>query len=58
LQHTKPNKQAIQGGGLPEDAVQIPAKAVEVFEKYLHNLTQTGFSESWNSDSPWTLGLG
>lgn len=24
----------IQGGGLPEDAVQIPAKAVEVYEKY------------------------
>ena len=23
----------IQGGGLPEDAVQIPAKAVEVYEK-------------------------
>ena len=25
----------IQGGGLPEDAVQIPAKAVEVYEKYV-----------------------
>ncbi|KAI9036556.1 snoRNA-binding rRNA-processing protein ENP1 [Aspergillus affinis] len=25
--------QFIQGGGLPEDAVQIPAKAVEVYEK-------------------------
>lgn len=24
----------IQGGGVPEDAVQIPAKAVEVYEKY------------------------
>jgi essential nuclear protein 1 len=23
----------IQGGGLPEDAVQIPAKAIEVYEK-------------------------
>lgn len=23
----------IQGGGAPEDAVQIPAKAVEVYEK-------------------------
>lgn len=23
----------IQGGGVPEDAVQIPAKAVEVYEK-------------------------
>ncbi|KAL3440731.1 Bystin-domain-containing protein [Aspergillus insuetus] len=28
--HTGP---IIQGGGLPEDAVQIPAKAVEVYEK-------------------------
>ncbi|KAL2840829.1 Bystin-domain-containing protein [Aspergillus pseudodeflectus] len=28
--HTGP---MIQGGGLPEDAVQIPAKAVEVYEK-------------------------
>lgn len=27
--------QFIQGGGLPEDAVQIPAKAVEVYEKYV-----------------------
>jgi essential nuclear protein 1 len=25
----------IQGGGAPEDAVQIPAKAVEVYEKYV-----------------------
>jgi essential nuclear protein 1 len=25
----------IQGGGIPEDAVQIPAKAVEVYEKYV-----------------------
>ena len=25
----------IQGGGLAEDAVQIPAKAVEVYEKYV-----------------------
>lgn len=25
----------IQGGGLPEDAVEIPAKAVEVFSKYV-----------------------
>lgn len=25
----------IQGGGAPEDAVQIPAKAIEVFEKYV-----------------------
>lgn len=24
---------AIQGGGMPEDAVQIPAKAIEVYEK-------------------------
>lgn len=24
---------AIQGGGLPEDAVQIPPKAIEVYEK-------------------------
>lgn len=25
----------IQGGGIAEDAVQIPAKAVEVYEKYV-----------------------
>lgn len=24
---------AVQGGGAPEDAVQIPAKAIEVYEK-------------------------
>jgi essential nuclear protein 1 len=24
----------IKGGGIPEDAVQIPAKALEVYEKY------------------------
>lgn len=28
-------KPKIQGGGLPEDAVEIPAKAVEVFSKYV-----------------------
>ncbi|KAJ5550737.1 hypothetical protein N7535_001320 [Penicillium sp. DV-2018c] len=28
-----PYGQYIQGGGIPEDAVQIPAKAVEVYEK-------------------------
>jgi essential nuclear protein 1 len=27
--------QYVQGGGIPEDAVQIPAKAVEVYEKYV-----------------------
>jgi essential nuclear protein 1 len=26
--------QVIKGGGVPEDAVQIPAKALEVYEKY------------------------
>lgn len=26
---------AIQGGGAPEDAVQVPAKAVEVYEKFV-----------------------
>lgn len=26
--------QVIKGGGAPEDAVQIPAKALEVYEKY------------------------
>lgn len=25
----------IQGGGLPEDAVEIPAKVVEVYSKYV-----------------------
>lgn len=25
----------IQGGGLPEDSVEIPAKAVEVFSRYV-----------------------
>lgn len=25
----------IHGGGLPEDAVELPAKAVEVFSKYV-----------------------
>lgn len=29
----------IQGGGLAEDAVQIPAKAVEVYEKYVRALS-------------------
>jgi essential nuclear protein 1 len=33
----------IQGGGLPEDAVQIPAKAIEVYEKYVPQVS---------SDSP------
>lgn len=28
-------KPEIQGGGLPEDAVEIPAKAVDVFSKYV-----------------------
>lgn len=28
-------KPKIQGGGLPEDAVELPAKAVEVFSKYV-----------------------
>ena len=28
-------KPKIQGGGPPEDAVEIPAKAVEVFSKYV-----------------------
>lgn len=32
-QHVDPAR--VQGGGLAEDAVQIPAKAVEVYEKYV-----------------------
>ena len=32
---TQAGKPKIQGGGLPEDAVEIPAKAVEVFSKYV-----------------------
>lgn len=32
-QHGEPTR--IHGGGAAEDAVQIPAKAVEVFEKYV-----------------------
>lgn len=28
-------KPKIQGGGLPEDAVELPAKAVQVFSKYV-----------------------
>lgn len=31
----EPGAPKIQGGGLAEDAVQIPAKAVEVYEKYV-----------------------
>lgn len=34
----------IQGGGLAEDAVQIPAKAIEVYEKYV-NFPNTGDSQ-------------
>lgn len=30
---TGPGGQFVQGGGAPEDAVQIPAKAIEVYEK-------------------------
>ena len=31
-------EQVIKGGGAPEDAVQIPAKALEVYEKYVSRL--------------------
>lgn len=36
----------IQGGGAPEDAVQIPAKAVEVYEKYVKITKSLYFSAS------------
>ena len=32
------DKPTIQGGGAPEDAVQIPAKAIEVYEKFVDRL--------------------
>lgn len=32
-----------QGGGMPEDAVQIPAKAVEVYEKRVYLVLGNGF---------------
>jgi essential nuclear protein 1 len=38
------NQPVIQGGGPPEDAVEIPAKAMEVFEKY--ELPLCGFGSS------------
>lgn len=31
--------QFIKGGGAPEDAVRIPAKAMEVYEKYVSSLS-------------------
>ncbi len=30
----------IQGGGIPEDAVELPAKVVEVYSKYAYGLSQ------------------
>lgn len=33
--HSGEDAPQIYGGGLAEDAVQIPAKAVEVYEKYV-----------------------
>lgn len=34
------NNPVIKGGGPPEDAVEIPAKAMEVFEKYVLHFRQ------------------
>jgi essential nuclear protein 1 len=55
------NQSPIHGGGLPEDAVQIPAKALEVFEKYVLGLIGCNFTnrleQSWFNTLPlqvWT----
>lgn len=52
------NQPKIMGGGRPEDAVQIPAKAVEVFEKYVSRLLSslsrlyTDQRQSWHAPLP------
>lgn len=33
---TQTREPVIQGGGAPEDAIELPAKVVEVYSKYVH----------------------
>ena len=35
---TTPHEPMIHGGGAPEDAVELPAKVVEVYSKYIFRL--------------------
>lgn len=42
----------IQGGGLAEDAVQIPAKAVEVYEKYVTEREHISFFVNILANTP------
>lgn len=35
---TTPHEAIIHGGGAPEDAVELPAKVVEVYSKYITRL--------------------